>query len=68
MRDIEGFLYAAGVDISFAKLQKAQQRLHQGKAKHIGFINGDAENLSCIRPDVFDTVLCSELIEHVLDR
>jgi 2-polyprenyl-6-hydroxyphenyl methylase/3-demethylubiquinone-9 3-methyltransferase len=51
---------AFGVDIAYAVLKKAHERFPQGQ-----FIEGDAQNLSFIRSNSFDSILCSEMIEHV---
>ena len=47
-----------GVDLSSSVLKKAQQQ----KPAH--YVVADAERLFCFKPESFDRVLCSEMIEH----
>ncbi len=51
---------AIGVDISYPVLQEAKNRL-----PGISFLQGDAQQLSFLKPSSVDTILCSEMIEHV---
>lgn len=51
---------ALGVDLAFSVLLTAKRRYPA-----CDFIQGDAQNLSFLRPDSFDVILCSEMIEHV---
>ena len=54
---------AVGIDISFHALRKAANRSKKNNA--IYFVLGDAEELSFIKNETFDHILCSELLEHV---
>ena len=49
-----------GVDLSSSVLKKA----HTGKKLHLAV--ADAERLKCFKPNSFDHVLCSEVLEHCL--
>ncbi|MFQ5863759.1 MAG: methyltransferase domain-containing protein, partial [bacterium] len=51
---------AVGIDIAYAVLEKAHERFPQGC-----FIQADAQDLSFLRSESFDSILCSEMIEHV---
>ncbi len=51
---------AIGIDIAFSVLQTAKTR-NPGAS----FFKGDAQNLSFLRPNSINSILCSELIEHV---
>lgn len=50
-----------GVDLSANVLRQARSRLDAHLAA------ADAEYLGCFRPGSFDSILCSEVIEHCLD-
>lgn len=52
---------AIGVDIAYAVLKEAQKRHPVAY-----FIQGDVQYLAFIRSNSFDSILCSEVIEHVL--
>ncbi|MFQ5823530.1 MAG: class I SAM-dependent methyltransferase [bacterium] len=52
---------AVGIDIAYAVLKKAKERFPEGH-----FIQGDAQNLSFLGSNSFDSILCSEILEHVL--
>ncbi len=58
----EGF--AVGVDISFQALQYAVKRCAKNPNKSYCVL-GNAEELSFIRDNSFNHILCSELLEHV---
>ena len=51
-----------GVDLSIYILNKAKQKLN----KSVFLFQGDAQNLPC-KNEVFDHVICSEVLEHLLD-
>ncbi len=51
---------AIGVDISYPVLHKAKSHLPE-----ISFLQGDAQQLSFLKPNSVDAILCSEMIEHV---
>jgi ubiquinone/menaquinone biosynthesis C-methylase UbiE len=51
-----------GTDISFSVLKKARQRLNEG----VHLFQADAQNLPC-KDRVFTHIICSEVLEHVLD-
>ena len=51
---------AIGIDISYPVLHKAKSRLPE-----ISFLQGDAQQLSFLKPNSVDAILCSEMIEHV---
>ncbi len=51
---------ALGVDIAFSVLHAARQRLPEAY-----LVQGDAQNLSFLRSNSIDAILCSEVIEHV---
>ena len=53
---------AIGVDLSFAVLAIAKRR-HRKKF----FIQGDAQNISFLKSSTVNSVLCSEMLEHVPD-
>ncbi|MFQ5601806.1 MAG: class I SAM-dependent methyltransferase [bacterium] len=53
---------AVGVDIALSVLQIAHER---NPTAYI--LQGDAQNLGIFRSDSFDSILCSEVIEHVPD-
>ncbi len=54
---------SCGIDISVDLLKKAWKRDKKGSTYF--FISGDAEMLDFIRPDTFENVLCSEVLEHL---
>jgi len=51
---------AIGVDISYPVLQEAKNRLPE-----IRFLQGDAQQLSFLKSNSVDAILCSEMVEHV---
>ncbi|TDI91904.1 MAG: class I SAM-dependent methyltransferase [Caldithrix sp.] len=51
---------AIGIDISYPVLQEAKNRLPE-----VNFLQGDAQQLSFLKPNSVDAILCSEMIEHV---
>lgn len=53
---------AIGVDISLPVLKVARARPSEGR---LHFVQGDAQNLSFLRSNSIDFILCSEMIEHV---
>jgi len=53
--------HGVGVDLSFNVLAKIPDRLH------FSLVVGDAERLFCFKPNSFDSILCSEVIEHCLN-
>lgn len=53
---------AIGVDISLPVLKIARARPSEG---NLHFVRGDAQNLSFLRSNSIDFILCSEMIEHV---
>jgi len=55
---------AIGVDISSHVLLKAKEKCDD-KNLSCNFIVGDAEQLSFLKDNSFDVILCSELLEHV---
>lgn len=54
-----------GVDLSLPVLKKAQKRAFDSPQPF--FVAGDAEKLHFFRPDSFQFVLCSEVLEHCLN-
>ena len=57
-----------GVDLSHSALKKAWKRSEQlKKANHYFFLAGDAQILGFFRPNQFDFILCSEVLEHLLN-
>lgn len=53
-----------GIDLSQSVLKKAKSRLDNQTVIH--FAVGDSENLFFFKPNSFDHVLCSEVLEHCL--
>jgi len=51
-----------GIDISLYLLKKAKNRVNSGN-----FINGDAENLSFLKDKSIDNIICTEVLEHLLN-
>ena len=51
---------AIGIDISYPVLHKAKSHRPE-----ISFLQGDAQQLSFLKPNSVDAILCSEMIEHV---
>lgn len=54
-----------GVDLSLPVLKKAQNRAFASPEPF--FVAGDAERLQFFRPESFEFVLCSEVLEHCLN-
>ncbi len=49
-----------GMDISLSVLQRIR-----GRGEETPLVIGDAQSLNCFRTEVFDTMICSEVLEHV---
>ncbi|MFC1726342.1 class I SAM-dependent methyltransferase [candidate division KSB1 bacterium] len=50
-----------GIDISFQLLKKAKRRNSDSF-----FIAGDADNLSFLRSEITDNIICTEVLEHLI--
>ena len=58
---------AIGVDISVSKMRKARERLPEINMAKCRFVAADASKLGCFRAESIDIILCSELIEHLIN-
>lgn len=57
-----------GIDLSNSILKKARERSRNvAKAVRYDFVVGDAQTLDFLRPNQFDFILCSEVLEHLLE-
>ena len=57
-----------GIDLSFSILRKARERSKSlVKSNRYDFLVGDAQVLNFLRPNQFDLILCSEVLEHLLE-
>lgn len=57
-----------GVDLSHAVLQRGRRHCSErGAGSRFYWIVGDAQQLDFLRPNRFDVVLCSEVLEHLTE-
>jgi SAM-dependent methyltransferase len=56
---------AIGVDLAFSVLKKARARLPKGAQNRVHFVVGSAENLFFLKKSSVDSLICSEVLEHL---
>lgn len=66
LREYKGKM-AIGIDIALSKILKARKRLPESLSHSCRFVVSDAEALWCFKQESFDVILCSEVIEHLVN-
>ena len=56
---------AVGVDLALSVLKKARKSLPQGRENQVHFVVGSAENLFFLKKYSIDSLICSEVLEHL---